>query len=278
MQSYKDNAQVILAIDAGGTFLKSALQRADESIVPLPEVATHSDGSADEIRNAFETVVRNGEELSEAALTGIAVATPGPFDFREGIFRMDHKYQSVKGHSIREFLPELPLVLLHDANAFLLGIPGMETGRVGGITLGTGLGAAAADHGVCINNDALTPKHPLWNIPFRGGIAEDYISTRALLNAFPGAKTVKEMAELPETEPIWQEFGRNLAELLLQWQKLLSLDKVYIGGGISKANNRFLVPELKQMPIEFYTGDSPALAGLFHEFRKKYANIPGKGK
>jgi glucokinase len=180
---------------------------------------------------------------------------------------MDHKFQSVKGCSIREFLPDLPLKFLHDANAFLLGIPGSEYGRTGGITLGTGLGAAAAENGICINNDAMTPRYPLWNIPFHGGIAEDFISTRALLAAYPAAKTVKEMAELPETEMIWKEFGKNLAELLHQWQAVLALDKIYIGGGISRAKNRFLVPELEDLPIEFYTGDSPALEGVFKEFK-----------
>lgn len=269
MQSHQDNAEVILLIDAGGTFLKSAFPEADGRLVPLPEIPTHSDGSADEIRNAFQTAVDQCLSVSGKTLAGIAIAIPGPFDYRNGVFRMDHKFQAVKNRSIKEFLPEVPLVLLHDANAFAMGLPGSEKGRLGGITLGTGLGSAVIFDGVCQNSEAQTPLNPLWKRPFHGGIAEDRVSTRALLKACPGAKNVKEIAEDPETDLIWQQFGRDLAELLTDWKTEFQLERIVIGGGISKAKDRFLVPELKALPIEFYTGESPALTGLLKEFHKR---------
>ena len=260
---------MILAIDAGGTFLKSSVRKADGTVVPQPEISACSDGTAEEIGNAFRLVVQSAERNAGLHLTGIAVCIPGPFDFQTGEFRMDHKFRSVKGRNIREFLPELPLLLVHDANAFLMGIPGWDQGRVGGITLGTGLGAAVAISGVCQNNERQTPLYPLWNRPFRSGIAEDYVSARALLKAFPQAKTVKEMADAPGTEAIWEQFGTALAELLASWQAELSLDRIVIGGGISRAKEHFLVSELSRLPIEFSTTGDPALAGLFNEYNRR---------
>ena len=260
---------MILAIDAGGTFLKSAVQKTNGIVMQLQEIPVCSDGTAEEIGTAFRSVVQAAERTGGSPVTGMAVCIPGPFDYRTGEFRMDHKFRSVKGRSIREFLPEQPIVFVHDANAFLMGIPEWDQGRVGGITLGTGLGAAAAINGVCQNNEAQTPLYPLWNRPFRGGIAEDYVSTRALLKAFPQAKTVKEMVGLPGTTDIWKQFGTALAELLTDWKEELSLDRIVIGGGISRAKDFFLVPELSRLPIEFHTAGNPALTGLFDEYNRR---------
>ena len=269
MQSYKNIAQVILAVDAGGTFLKSALYPAEGSPVPLAEVPTCSNGSFEEIRNAFQTMYKNAAEQAENEISGIAVSTPGPFDYRNGIFLMDHKFQAVKGKSMKEFFPEMPMTFLHDANAFIGGVVQNEKGRFGGITLGTGLGAAVMIDGAFLNNDKETPLHSLWNKKFRDGIGEDYLSTAALMKACPDAKSVKEIAERTDTDAIWQDFGNALAEILTEWQAELQLEKIYVGGGISKAKDRFMTEALAKLPLEFVTAGNLNLSGAIKDFQKK---------
>ena len=266
MQSYQNNAQIILAVDAGGTFLKSALFEADSQTVPLAEVPACSNGTFDEIKNAFMTVYQNAVEHSGNKISGIAMSVPGPFDYRKGIFRMEHKFRAVKDCCLKDFFPALPMTFLHDANAFLGGAVGNTSGRFGGITLGTGLGAAVMINGKFINNEKDTPLYPLWNKPFRNGIGENYVSTAALLQACPDAKSVKEMAERADTDKIWQDFGNALADLLTDWQNELQLDKIYVGGGISRAAERFMTAKLAALPLEFVTAGNLNLYGAVNNF------------
>ena len=278
MQSYQNNAQVILAIDAGGTFLKSALFEADRLLVPLAEVPACSNGTFEEIKNAFVSVYQNAAEHTDKEISGIAVSVPGPFDYVNGIFRMEHKFQAVKNCCMRDFFPALPITFIHDANAFLGGANTEETGRAGGITLGTGLGAAVMIDGKFINNGKDTPLYSLWNKPFRNGIGEDYVSTAALLKACPDAKSVKEMAERSDTDKIWQDFGDALSELLQDFQAELQLEKIYIGGGISKAKNRFMTEKLAALPLEFVYAENLNLYGAVKNFREKTCNIMNEKK
>lgn len=266
MQSDQDHAQVILAVDAGGTFLKSALFYADGEVVPLAEIPACSGGSFDDIKNAFCTLFQNAAERSAFPVSGIAVSVPGPFDYRKGIFRMTHKFQAVKDYCLKDFFPEIPVTFLHDANAFLSGAVREEKGRFGGITLGTGLGAAVMIDGKFLNNENDSPLYPLWNKKFRGGIGEDFVSTAALLKACPDAGSVREMAERDDTETIWLDFGDALAELLTAWQQELKLEKIYVGGGISRARARFTTPALAALPLEFVSADYLNLSGAVKEF------------
>ena len=274
MQSDQDDAQVILAVDAGGTFFKSALFRAGRLLARLAPVPARSDGTAGEIGEAFGRVYRQAREKAPAPLAGAAFSVPGPFDYREGVFLMDHKFPAVKGRRLGDFFPGLPAVFLHDANAFLSGVVGDRKGRLGGITLGTGLGAAVMIDGIFLNNEKDMPLHPLWNRPFRGGIAEDHVSAAALLAACPGAKSVKEIAERADTDGLWRTFGDALAELLLPWQKDLALEKIYVGGGVSRAKERFMTPVLARLPLEFPSLEDPALCGAAKYFEKCAAGTP----
>ena len=246
--------------------MKAALFEADRQTVSLAEIPACSNGTFDEIKNAFMTVYQNAVEYAGNKISGIAVSVPGPFDYRNGIFRMEHKFQAVKDCSLKEFFPEIPMAFLHDANAFLCGAVSVSNGRFGGITLGTGLGAAVMIDGKFINNEKDTPLYSLWNKSFRNGIGEDYVSTAALLKACPDAGSVKEMAERADTDKIWQDFGDALADLLTDWQNGLQLEKIYIGGGISKAAKRFMTEKLAVLPLEFVSSGNLNLYGAVKHF------------
>ncbi|MBO6095835.1 MAG: ROK family protein, partial [Bacteroidales bacterium] len=99
-----------ILLDVGGTFIK----RPDGQMFPID-----SHGSSEAIAKALATAIGPMDGLS-----GIGVAIPGPFDYQQGVFLMEHKFASVYGRSFRELvnIPEkVHLVFHHDVNAVLLG-------------------------------------------------------------------------------------------------------------------------------------------------------------
>lgn len=239
MQGSQNTTQIILALDIGGTFIKSAVFHDGNLIRKLPQVPSCSHGSREDIASAIRNAIRQAGPLNR-----IAVSIPGPFDYRNGIFHADHKFAAVKECSFSEFADGIPVCFIHDANAFLRGELRYGAGRgfrrVGGITLGTGLGAAFAIAGELQLNAMGSPaaQVTIWNRPYRDGIAEDYVSARALLKNFPGmnAKELENAAAAGnmQAKHAWEEYSANLYELLREWQARLTPDVIILGGQLRK--------------------------------------------
>ncbi|MBO4465154.1 MAG: ROK family protein [Bacteroidales bacterium] len=156
-------------LDIGGTFIKCA----DGRQIPIP-----SAGPKEAIAAALREALKDCEEH-------IGIAIPGPFDYRNGIFRADHKFAAVKGESFRELagLPETADVrFIHDVCAVLEGaIRGVRSdSNTALVTLGTGLGFAIARRGVVRYGPTLSPADVIWNLPWEGGILEEKVSGRGL--------------------------------------------------------------------------------------------------
>lgn len=268
MQSSQSSSEVILALDVGGTFIKSALFQNGSLIRLLPQVPSCSNGTREEIASAIRTAVRQA-----GAVDRLAVSIPGPFDYKNGIFRAEHKFAAVRNCSFSDFTGGLPACFIHDANAFLLGelLHGAGHGflRVGAVTLGTGLGAAFAVAGdLQLNPEGSpAPQVSLWNRPYRDGIAEDYVSARALLKDYPapGGKEVAEAAGKgdPKALEAWRRYSRDLYELLADWKKSLELDVILVGGQLAKGL-RFGVPAPASLGLRFSElgGDAPLWGAL----------------
>lgn len=274
MPGHQDNAEIVLALDVGGTFIKSALFRDGELFRRLEPVPSCSGESAEVIAAAFRQVIRQAGEFAH-----LAVAIPGPFDYAHGIFRrMPHKFEAVNGRSFAELSGREAACFLHDANAFLLGemTHGAARGftRCGGITLGTGLGTAFAAGGKIWTGSDGSPaaEVKLWNRPFRGKIAEDFISARALLAACP-AGSVREIADRakagdPAAKQLWLDYGAALFELLSKWREQLSPEVIVIGGGIGRDLALF-GPVPDGLPLRrSELGEDAALYGVYESFRK----------
>ena len=274
MQGSQNNAEMkrILALDVGGTFIKSAVFQAGKPVRILPQIPSCSNGSREDIAAAVRTAVRQAGPVGR-----IAVSIPGPFDYANGIFRMEHKFAAVKDCAFADFTDGIPVCFIHDANAFLLGelLHGAGRGflRVGGISLGTGLGAAFAVGGDLQVNAAGSPADPvsIWKCPFRDGIAEDYVSARALLKNFPGmdAKELEDAAANGnmQAKQAWEEYSRNLYELLGEWKKRLSPEIIVLGGQLRKG--LFLgIPVPAELNIRFSElGEDAALWGAYEAAR-----------
>jgi len=263
-----------LALDIGGTFIKSAVFRDGKIVRKLPQVPSRSSGSREDIASAIRTAIRQAGSVDR-----VAVSIPGPFDYKNGIFRAEHKFAAVRDCSFAEFADGIPASFIHDANAFLLGelLHGAGRGflRVGAITLGTGLGAAFAVGGDLQCNASGSPADhvSIWKRPFREGIAEDYVSARALLKNFPGmdAKQLEDEAVKGniQAKQTYAEYCANLFRLLREWKDRLAAEVIILGGQLRKG--LFLGEPLPaDLNIRFSElGEDAALWGAYEAVRGK---------
>ena len=188
----------MILLDVGGTFIKSSLGIASQGAVEgtFDSTPISSDGTAEQIEASFREAVSG--QMRRAAQAGyvieaVCVVMPGPFNYKEGIFLMKHKFASVYGRSFRDILgdligPDIRLAFAHDVNGALTGAltlrPELRKGVTAMSTLGTGLGFSYAVDGVVMQSETGSPSMNLWNKPYETGILEDYVSRRAILRFY----------------------------------------------------------------------------------------------
>ncbi len=265
----------IIALDVGGTFVKHA---AFESGTLLPESAgqfpVHEKGDSREILEPMLDFLKTNRARD------IAVSIPGPMDYPTGTSRMKHKFVSIFGISMKDYfengIPGAKAAFVHDGVAYLAGV--MRLGetegaeRPCGVMLGTGLGFAMAEEGRILINEADTPWRPLWNMPFREGITEDYLSGRAIRAAYRKAAgteaDVREIADLARRGDeaalrIFKDAGQVLGELLERRRKEMGIDLVVLGGQISKASDLLLPAAREETDLTIRPTDYPDSAALY---------------
>ena len=188
----------IILLDVGGTFVKSSLGIAGKGAVEgtFDSTPMSSDGSAEEIETSFRTAVAGQMKRAEESgctVDAVCVVMPGPFNYKEGIFLMKHKFASVYGRTFREVLgdvigTDMRHAFAHDVNGALTGAltinPELKKGTVAMSTLGTGLGFSYAKDGIVQESVTGSPARDLWDVHYEGGILEDYISRRAIIRFY----------------------------------------------------------------------------------------------
>lgn len=88
-----------------------------------------------------------------------------------------------------------------------------------------------------------TPAVPLYNRPYRGGIAEDYVSKRGVMRTWceltgkpwPDGQTVKDVALSPEGKEVFARTGAYLAEAAAPLLEELGIECLLLGGQIAKS-------------------------------------------
>lgn len=256
----RSNSRIVL-LDVGGTFVKSALGIASKGAVEgtFANTPISSDGTAEEIGHSFREAValqvRRAEEAGYA-VEAVCAALPGPFNYGDGIFMMKHKYAAVYGRSFREILgnvigPEVRLAFVHDVNGALLGAltsdSTLKEGIVALSTFGTGLGFAYSVDGEIRKSPAGSPARDIWNLPYLGGILEDYVSRRAILRFYSelggnlaGGEDVKEIAQMAyagdsKAAEAFKEAGRHYAAGAKDLICELGITKVLFAGQIARS-------------------------------------------
>jgi glucokinase len=249
-----------IGVDIGGTHITCAALDIQHGRL-LEETrarATYShEASAETILQSWAQALNETLSLADTTqLAGIGFAIPGPFDYRNGVSQMEHKFKNLFGLHIPTALnpllqmpKDLTMRFLNDASSFAVGEAWVGEGqgfqKVVAITLGTGFGSAFADHGVPVVSGASVPKEGcLWHLPFKDGIADDYISTRWFIQEYqkltgetvPG---VKELIERTDSDAIardlFVQFGQNLAECLAVPLQNFEAEVLVIGGNIAHA-------------------------------------------
>lgn len=278
----------IVLLDVGGTFVKSALGIAGKGAVEGSFMSTpiSSDGTAEDITEAFRNAVagqvkRASEEGCQ--VEAVCAALPGPFDYKEGIFLMKHKFAAVYGVSFREILgdviaPETRLAFVHDVNGALLGAlstdPSLREGNVAMVTLGTGLGFTYAIDGEVQISETGSPAKGLWDAPYMGGILEEYVSRRGILRLYAEqggvlreGEDVKEVSIRARSgeEAALKAFslaGSHLAAGAAQLISDLGIRQIIFGGQISRSFDLMEESLLKGLPEGVNVKASSDIEGL----------------
>jgi glucokinase len=287
----KLDSHCILAVDAGGTFLKAALVLADGRLAEgsAYRIAVDSNGPLETIRQSYIDLAARGRELAEQGgliLDGIGVCIPGPFQYQEGYCLMTHKYQAIYKVPMRPWFEAgagtMPVRFVHDSTAYLLGETWGEQyaayQRIGCVLIGTGLGFASWLDGRIFSNPQGGPGISIYTRPYRDGTAEDYVSRRGIINryraSFPDSKLdVREIDILardgqPEAIAVFRDTGILLAEILHDILRDHGFEVLLLGGQISKGSDLFLnelkagladLPALKLIRQVVRMDDAPLL-------------------
>lgn len=259
----------ILTLDVGGTSIGSAAVTSGLSLLEEPHSISSTNWAArEELLSTFRFAITNA--MRDARLHGLSVracciAFPGPFDYREGISHMEHKFQSIYGFNLKTWLErhyDFPFLFLNDADAFGYGVLAKDypipPERLLTITLGTGVGSAYFVGGKLQDLE-------IWDKPYRAGILEDFISSRAIASEYTKRTqkrcVVKEIAELarhgdPVAAAVFQAFGEQLGLGLGAVVGGMCPTVISIGGSISKSSSLFRVAA--EQAYQAKTGQSPA--------------------
>lgn len=287
--------ELIGALEIGGTHVTAAVVAMDEHAVvadTLHRQEITEDGTRDELVRAIVDAARR---VARAEIARWGVATPGPFDYAQGIsqIRGVAKLDALYGVHLRaEISAALGLQprdvsFLNDANAFLIGEwwagAADGDGRSIGITLGTGLGSAFMSRGRIVESDPdIPPEGRLDLVPFRGAPVEETLSSRGLRAAYGGrGPDVIEMARRARegehrAADVLQRFGAALGEFLAPWVVRFAPDTVVFGGSIARSWDVWLpdfhatcAPEMDQtwFGVAEQLEEAPLLGAAYHAAR-----------
>ena len=252
-----------ILLDVGGTYIK----RYGSTPVPIPSAGTREDISA----ALNSSIVTLG--IPAGGLKHIGVAIPGPFNYKEGVFLMKHKFAAVYGKKFAE-LAGIPVGVdikyIHDVAAVLEGAVKMldlYNGNTALISLGTGLGFCVAVKGKVRYNDLGSPADSAWNLPWKGGILEDFASARGVKRfwAAEGGNPNDSAADIAHkadegnlaARRAYANVGETLGMALKDTLEGLKVDTLLFSGQVSKSLN-LMEENLHKYLKDIYIAPAPA--------------------
>jgi glucokinase len=279
-----------IGADIGGSHISSAaidLTNATVVRASIHRTPVNAQGDAESILSAWTGAMSASiRVVGKDAIKGVGLAMPGPFDYPNGISLINdasqNKFLSLYRMNIKHALSQrleldaADIRFKNDAECFLLGEvfggAGKGAKRAIGVTLGTGFGSAFVLDGKSEDGN-------LWCAPFRGGIAEDSISTRWFLARYKELTgqvpaSVKELACAAldgevKAKQAFEEFGSTLSEFLVPLTVKYKADTLVIGGNIALSWDLFIAPLQKAITqaspstrlVQARLGEEAALMG-----------------
>lgn len=257
-----------IGMDVGGTHITSAVIDVTDMKVLKSSVNKESFDSnlpVNQVMDFWEKSIRLS--LSNSGIenvNGITVCMPGPFDYKNGIsmIKGQDKYENFYGLNIGDLIrkrlslpKEFTVFFENDAVCFGKGEVYKDKNnlskKVMAVTLGTGLGSSFIDKGVSISSGMQVPADgEIWNLHFKKGIAEDYVSLRGLLSKYLALSGTQlenglelyTLAKAGDKDAlkVFEEMGEDLAEIVIPWFRKFSVEHFVIGGKIANSSSLFL--------------------------------------
>ncbi len=250
-----EEGNIVAGADIGGSHITVALVGLTEKCLignTLVRKDVNSKGSKEEILNSWLFALK--AVVGEGKINKLAFSMPGPFDYEEGISYIKglDKYEAIYGLNVKAYLAEqldldpVNIIFRNDAEAFLHGEAfcgaGRDSGKLIGLTLGTGFGSAVSQKGITLDLN-------LGSEPFKDSIADDYFTTRWFIKRFKElsgipVNNVKEMVVLIENQRlkigIFEEYALNLSLFLAPFLLKEQAEAIILGGNIANTHHLFL--------------------------------------
>jgi glucokinase len=255
-------ASRIVSLDIGGSHVTAAvIDSSTRNILPATRTRIETDESAASgvileawAQAALEAIATH----STGVVDRIGIAMPAPFDYARGVSLMEHKFAALYGLPVVELLAArfngsalrgAAIVIANDADLFALGEwwagAGKGRERIIGLTLGTGLGSGFIAHGHIVTSEPAAPAGgEMWNLPYLDGLAEDYVSGRAIATTYARASgctlTASEIAHRARAGDAvagdaFATMADHLTRILEPQIARFRPDCVVVGGNIARA-------------------------------------------
>ena len=181
---------IFLGLDIGGTSLKLGAWAGRERLIWNQGIAVPDTSDPDEIVASIASAVRAALEGMRGRPEALGIGSCGLIS--DGVIHQSPNtpWDELPLEPMLQDALRLPVILINDADAFLLGVledyaPGLT--HVIGITLGTGLGAISKEGGEALRKTG-SPLHSLQRERRHGAIVRDLMGIKGV--APPSAQTL----------------------------------------------------------------------------------------
>jgi len=242
-----------LGIDVGGSKVEAGIvDSASGEMFESLLFKFPPSGKKEELLSLFEQIIKSFD-LSK--IEGIGIGFPSSIsDYKRGILYFDTKPKLIglHGFNMINFLQKITkkkVVMNNDTCCFALSeykfgkLSGK--GKLLGLILGTGFGVASVSKDILVDEK-------LFSIPYRGKIADEYISARGLLLIskelgfkFVNPESVTQSAkEGGNGLKVYQKLGDMLGEIITPLVSENNYNAIVIGGSVGKKGFNYFLPSL----------------------------------
>ncbi|MDT2763723.1 ROK family protein [Enterococcus asini] len=259
--------ELAICLDVGGTFIKGAIfsDSFKEKYTDIHYYPANSESSKEEIMKNFEYIFFDllepyGEQ--EWLVEKIAIAFPGPFDYKNGISLIKdlNKFNQLYRVNLAEEFKTIieadkrfsmtDIFFENDAVAFAFGENDFSKVRKGAyFTVGTGLGSTFINKKQQVMDDYGIPHSGMiFNESFHESIIDDYVSARGLASLIDekyfekisGSELFAQAeAGSQDARKVFKKFGENLCEAIKPYVLEFEPEEICFGGQISKSFKYF---------------------------------------